>query len=55
MKVMVFVKATADSENQMPPDAKLLQAMHEYNEAPKSSIDAVAEGDPSRGGRGDRA
>jgi hypothetical protein len=33
MKVMVFVKATADSENEMPPDAKLLKAMQEYNEA----------------------
>ena len=33
MKVMVFVKATADSENEAPPDAKLLKDMHEYNEA----------------------
>jgi hypothetical protein len=33
MKVMVFVKATADSESERPPDAKLLKDMHEYNEA----------------------
>lgn len=33
MKVMVFVKATTDSENMVPPTAELLKAMHEYNEA----------------------
>lgn len=33
MKVMVFVKATPDSENAVPPTAELLRAMHEYNEA----------------------
>ena len=33
MKVMVFVKATRDSEAGMPPDPKLLEAMGKYNEA----------------------
>ncbi len=33
MKVMVFVKATTDSENAVPPTAELLRAMQEYNEA----------------------
>ena len=33
MKVMVFVKATTDSENAVPPTAELLNAMHQYNEA----------------------
>lgn len=33
MKVMVFVKATQDSEDGAPPDPKMLQAMHQYNEA----------------------
>jgi hypothetical protein len=33
MKVMVFVKATADSENAVPPTPELLSAMHQYNEA----------------------
>ena len=33
MKVMVFVKATTDSENMVPPTAELLKAMNEYNEA----------------------
>ena len=33
MKVMVFVKATKGSEDELPPDPKMLSAMHEYNEA----------------------
>jgi hypothetical protein len=33
MKVMVFVKATQDSEAGGPPDPKMLEAMHKYNEA----------------------
>jgi hypothetical protein len=33
MKVMVFVKATQDSEDEVPPDPKMINAMHEYNEA----------------------
>jgi hypothetical protein len=33
MKVMVFVKATQDSENAVPPDPKMIDAMHVYNEA----------------------
>jgi hypothetical protein len=33
MKVMVFVKATADSEGAVPPDPKMIEAMHKYNEA----------------------
>jgi hypothetical protein len=33
MKVMVFVKATKDSEAGVPPDPKMLEAMHNYNEA----------------------
>lgn len=33
MKVMVFVKATQDSEAGGPPDPKAMQAMSKYNEA----------------------
>jgi hypothetical protein len=33
MKVMVFVKATNDSEDGVPPDPKLLEAMGKFNEA----------------------
>jgi hypothetical protein len=33
VKVMVFVKATQDSENEAPPTQELLNAMHQYNEA----------------------
>ena len=33
MKVMVFVKATPDSENGAPPDPKMMEAMGKYNEA----------------------
>lgn len=33
MKVMVFVKATQDSEDEAPPTQDLLNAMHQYNEA----------------------
>jgi hypothetical protein len=33
MKVMVFVKATQDSENSVPPDPRMINAMHVYNEA----------------------
>lgn len=33
MKVMVFVKATKDSEEGVPPDPKMMQAMGDYNEA----------------------
>jgi hypothetical protein len=33
MKVMVFVKATKDSEGGAPPDPKMLEAMGKYNEA----------------------
>ena len=33
MQVMVFVKATQDSENEAPPAQELLNAMHQYNEA----------------------
>ena len=33
MQVMVFVKATQNSENKAPPTQELLNAMHQYNEA----------------------
>ena len=33
MKVMVFVKATNDSEGGRPPDPKMMEAMGKYNEA----------------------
>ena len=33
MKVMVFVKATRDSESGVPPDPKMMEAMGKYNEA----------------------
>jgi hypothetical protein len=33
MKVMVFVKATQDSEAGTPPDPKMMEAMGKYNEA----------------------
>ena len=33
MKVMVFVKATADSEREAPPTPELMNAMQKYNEA----------------------
>jgi hypothetical protein len=33
MKVMVFVKATKDSEGGAPPDPKMMEAMGKYNEA----------------------
>ena len=33
MKVMVFVKATKDSEDGGPPDPKAMEAMGKYNEA----------------------
>jgi hypothetical protein len=33
MKVMVFVKATKDSEGAAPPDPKAMEAMGKYNEA----------------------
>ena len=33
MKVMVFMKATEDTENPVPPTPEALQAMHDYNEA----------------------
>ena len=33
MKVMVFVKATQDTEDGVPPDPKMIEAMHKYNEA----------------------
>ncbi len=32
MRFMVMVKATKDSENGVPPDAKLLEAMGKFNE-----------------------
>jgi hypothetical protein len=33
MKVMVFVKATNESEDAVPPDPKMMEAMGKYNEA----------------------
>lgn len=33
MKVMVFVKATHDSEAAAPPDPRMMEAMGKYNEA----------------------
>jgi PhnB protein len=33
MKVMVFVKATKDSEAGVPPDPKMMEAMGKFNEA----------------------
>ena len=33
MNVMVFVKATKDSEDAAPPDPKAMEAMGKYNEA----------------------
>jgi len=33
MKVMVFMKATEATENDVPPTPEALQAMHDYNEA----------------------
>lgn len=33
MKVMVFVKATQDSEDAVPPDPKAMAAMGKFNEA----------------------
>ena len=33
MKVMVFVKATKDTEDEVPPDPKAIELMHNYNEA----------------------
>jgi len=33
MKVMVFVKATKDSEDAVPPEPEMLNAMQKYNEA----------------------
>ena len=33
MKVMVFVKATQESESGAPPDPKVMEAMGRYNEA----------------------
>ena len=33
MKVIVFVKATADSEDGAPPDPKAMEAMGKFNEA----------------------
>ena len=33
MRVMVFVKATKDSEAGVPPDPKMMEAMGKYNEA----------------------
>ena len=33
MKVMVFVKATQDSEDEAPPPPEMLHAMQKYNEA----------------------
>lgn len=33
MKVMVFVKATQDSEDEAPPPPEMLNAMQQYNEA----------------------
>ena len=33
MKVMVFVKATTDSEDGAPPDPKAMEAMGKFNEA----------------------
>ena len=33
MKVMVFVKATKDTENEIPPNPEMINAMHAYNEA----------------------
>ncbi|HKE93897.1 MAG TPA: YciI family protein, partial [Povalibacter sp.] len=33
MKVMVFMKATEQTENAVPPTPEALQAMHDYNEA----------------------
>jgi hypothetical protein len=33
MKVMVFVKATHDSEAGAPPDPKMMEAMGKYNDA----------------------
>lgn len=33
MKVMVFVKATADSESGVPPDPKRMEEMGRFNEA----------------------
>lgn len=33
MKVMVFMKATKDSEDEVPPSPEMINAMHEFNEA----------------------
>jgi hypothetical protein len=33
MKVMVFMKATEDTETAVPPTPEAINAMHEYNEA----------------------
>jgi Uncharacterized protein conserved in bacteria len=33
MQVMVFVKATEDSEHAVPPEPEMLNAMQKYNEA----------------------
>jgi hypothetical protein len=33
LKVMVFAKATKDIEDEVPPDPKALELMHNYNEA----------------------
>ena len=33
MKVMVFVKATKDSEDEVPPDPKMMEAMDKYGQA----------------------
>ncbi|MGO9995410.1 MAG: YciI family protein [Steroidobacteraceae bacterium] len=53
MKVMVFVKATADSEAGVMPTQELLTAMGAYNESlVKAGIMLAAEGlKPSRYGR----
>lgn len=33
MKVMILAKATEDTENEVPPNAEAINAMHNYNEA----------------------
>ncbi len=33
MKVMIFVKASEDTEAGVPPDPRAIEAMHHYNEA----------------------
>jgi hypothetical protein len=53
MKVIVFVKATKNSEKGMPPDAELLEKMGKYNEElVKAGIMLAGEGlHPSKKGK----